>query len=85
MTLCEYDDQLVPMFISSSAASFKLNNMWLPRMQRSVGLPREYRMTVGRSDVGNSSPTMLNTAMQIALESISASNLKAKINTDDMK
>ena len=64
-----YEDQFVPMLTPCSAASFRLKNMRLPRIQRSVGLPRA--SIIVRTTVElliSPSPITTNTETMIALQ-----------------
>ena len=68
VALCEYDDQFVPTLTPCSAASLRLKNMRLPRMQRSMGFPRTLMMFNATALVVlNRSATMANTMTKIAL------------------
>ena len=68
IVLCEYEDQFVPTLIPCSAASLRLKNMRLPRIQRSVGLPRVVMIASTAVLLAvNRAPTMANTATEIAL------------------
>ena len=71
MALCECDDQFVPTLTPCSAASLRLKNMRLPRIQRSVGLPRTDKVVDRVSDVWTSSVAMAKAAAHITLRNIS--------------
>lgn len=60
----------MPTLTPCSAASFTLKNMRLPKMQRSVGLPRALRTAASTSDDKNLSSNTLNIEQDIALEQL---------------
>lgn len=57
----------MPTLTPCSAASFRLKNIRLPSIQRSIGLPKSLRIAAGTNDVVNAVAT-LNAAHVIALK-----------------
>ena len=63
-----WEDQFVPILTPCSAASFRLKNTRLPKMQRRVGLPRTEIMSLETVVTEKTSPSMANTEHEIALK-----------------
>ena len=65
LNLC--DDQLVPILTPCSAASFKLKNILLPKIQRRVGFPRTENTMFEAAESKRASLSMAKTEHEIAL------------------
>ena len=68
--LSEYDDQFVPTLIPCSAASLRLKNIWLPRMDRNVELPKVCKVFITPGDEVAVSPAMEKAETHMTLESV---------------